>query len=56
MWWIIKAVDAAVERMAGSAIPGTDVWVVTIAMAMEEETPMTPAMKCSVLISKTSFI
>jgi hypothetical protein len=49
-------VYAAVDRIAGSAIPCREVCVATIAMAMEEETPMIPAMKCSVLISNTNFI
>ena len=49
-------VDAAVERIAGRAIPESVVWVAIIAIAMEEETPMTPAVKCSVLISNKNFI
>ena len=53
---MMMTVDAAVERIAGRAIPETVVWVAIIAIAMEEETPMIPAMKCSVLISNTNFI
>jgi len=56
MWWMIMTVDAAVERIAGRAIPEIVVWVAIIAIAMEEETPMTPAVKCSVLISNKNFI